>query len=99
MNFLLYVWMALVALVQVTAAAMEYGAIRNQVNGANGLILFMAGVLSLASLPVGGAIVWFLEGWRVALTGVVLVGCGAALLFYGLLKALDRYARTGKTSR
>lgn len=96
MNMFLYVWLAAVAFLQLMAAAIEYNAIRNQVNGANGLFIFTAGVLSIGSLPVGGGILWFLEGWRFALTSVALVGCGAALLFYGLLKALDLRARSGK---
>jgi hypothetical protein len=98
MNLSLYVWLAVVAIVQLIAAAIEYNAIRNHVNGANGLFLFTAGVLSVGSLPVGGVIIWFLEGWHFALVGVALVGCSAALLFYGLLKALDRRARSAKQS-
>lgn len=54
MNLSLCVWLAVVAFVQVMAAAIEYNAIQNRVNGANGLFLFTAGVLSIASLPVGG---------------------------------------------
>lgn len=95
MRLALYVWPSAVAILQLCAAAVEYNAIRQQVNGSNGLFLFTAGVLSLASLPLGGAVVWYLEGWRAALLGVVLVGIGAAALFYCLLKALDRLARAG----
>lgn len=98
MNLSLYVWLAVVTFVQFMAAAIEYNAIRNQVNGANGLFLFTAGTLGIPSLPVGGMIIWFLDGWRFALIGVALMSCSAALLFYGLLKALDRRARSRKQS-
>lgn len=89
----LYVWLAAVALLQLVAAAIEYNAIRQRVNGANGLFLFTAGVLSLASLPLGGALLWYLAGWRAALLGMAVAGGAAALLFWGLLQALDRCAR------
>lgn len=93
MTLALYVWLAAIALLQLLAAAIEYNAIRQRVNGANGLFLFTAGVLSLASLPVGGAVIWYLSGWRSALLGVGVAGGGAALLFWALLQALDRRAR------
>lgn len=97
MTLVLLVWLIAVILLQLLAAIVEYNAIRHEVNGANGLILFVAGVLSLGSLPVGGAIIWYLEDWRSALTCVAAVGTGAAILFWGLVKALDSRARASNT--
>ena len=49
------------------AAAMERSAIRQRINGANGLVFLVAGVLGLLSVPVGGAVTWYLGGLGTAL--------------------------------
>lgn len=97
MNILL-VWVAALALLFGLAAAMEWSAIRHRVNGANGLTILVAGVLGLASMPLGfGGLWWFAGLGRAALITAAAAVIGGAL-WWGLVNALDRAAKKqGKT--
>ena len=53
----------------------------------------LAGVVSALSLPVGGAIAWYLGGFAVAAKMTLATGAGVATVFYGALRWLDRQAK------
>jgi hypothetical protein len=93
MNTFWLLWAGILALILSVATWMEYGAIRQRINGANGLTILMAGVVSALSLPVGGAIAWYLGGFAMAAKMTLATGAGVATVFYGALRWLDRQAK------
>lgn len=79
MDWISGAWIGFVLLVMVTATAVEVSAIRQRVNGANGLILLVASVVCAASSLAVVVINWIRHDWTAALQTA-----GAALLL-GLL--------------
>ena len=82
------------AVILATATCIEYNALRQRIDSANGLVLLMAGVVSAMSLPVGGAIFWHAEGFAQALKVVLLMRVGAGLVFLVSLYALNEYDKS-----
>lgn len=92
------IWLAALALLFGIAAAMEAGAIRNRIDGANGLVIFVAGILGLFSVPMGFALLWWQQDLATAfrITAVVALIAGAG--WWGLIRWLDRLARRRASS-
>ncbi|WP_343628324.1 hypothetical protein [Roseateles sp.] len=86
-------WGVAVALLFGGAAAMELGAIRRRIDGANGLVFLVAGLLGLATLPFGFVGLWWLHNLRTAVIGSAAVALVTGALWWALLQALDRAAR------
>lgn len=93
MHIFWVIWCVVLTVILTVATWMEYNAIRQRINGANGLVLLVAGVVCLLSLPVGGAVVWYLAGWAQAVQVVLVTGGCAGLFFYAALHALNAYAK------
>ena len=89
----LVAWAVLVLGLIGGAAAMERSAIRQRINGANGLVFLVAGVLGLLSVPVGGAVTWYLGGLGTALVAMAV----ALVLVMGLwMTLMKRLSALGK---
>ncbi|AWI54010.1 hypothetical protein DEH84_11670 [Aquabacterium olei] len=93
MNTFWMLWAGTLALILSVATWMEYSAIHQRINGANGLTLLVAGIVSALSLPVGGAIAWYLGGFAAAAKMTLATGAGVATVFYGALRWLDSQAK------
>lgn len=86
-------WGCALAVIMATATWMEYHAIRARIDGANGLTFLVAGVVSAMSLPLGGAIAWYLADFATAAKVVLVTGLGLGAAFWLLLNALNTYAQ------
>lgn len=93
MQIFLALWITALVMAMAMATWMEYSAIRDRINGANGLIILVAGIVSAVSLPIGGAILWLLGDFSQALRWTLGTGLGVAAAYYGALTALSAYAR------
>ena len=85
-------WAVLIVLVIGGAAAMERAAIRNRINGANGLAFLMAGLLAALSVPAGGAVTWYLRDLRTALAAMAVAAVLGGTLWALLARWLGRDA-------
>lgn len=89
-------WALLVALLFGLAASMEHGAIRRRIDGANGLVFLVAGLLGVMSLPLGFGLSWWLDGLALAWRGTLAMAVFGGLLWWALLNLLDRAAKAEK---
>ena len=90
MTLFLSICLALSAALIGIAAAMERSAIRQRINGANGLTFLAATIVSaLASLPVA-LVVWWLGGLPLAL-GVL---AGSALWHWAVWQVMTRWIQS-----
>lgn len=86
-------WGCALAVVMAAASWIEYNALRDRIDGANGLILLVAGVVSAMSLPLGGAIAWYLTDFSTAVKVTLVTGLGLGAAFWLSLNALNNYAQ------
>lgn len=86
-------WAGALAVVMALATWMEYNAIARRIDGANGFVLLMAGITGALSLPVGGAVAWYVAGFASAVKVVLVTGAGLGAVFALALFALDAYAK------
>lgn len=93
------IWASLVAIVFSIAAYMEWIAIRDRINGANGLIYLVAGCAGLASVPVGFVLLWIETDFLTALLRTAAMLVGGFLLWKGLLSLLDALAQAVAAKR
>lgn len=86
-------WGSALAVIMAAATWMEYNALRDRIDGANGLVFLVAGVVGAMSLPLGGAVVWYLADFATAAKVVLVTGLGLGAVFWLLLNALNSYAQ------
>ncbi len=87
------IWAGAVAAAFCLAAYMEWTAIRDRINGANGLVFLVCGFAGLASVPVGFALLWWATDFMTAVQHTMALASGGALLWWGLLGWLGRVAK------
>lgn len=93
------IWAGVVAAVFCLAAYLEWIAIRDRVNGANGLIFLVSGFAGLASAPIGFALLWMEADFATALRCTAAMAIGGGLLWWGLLSLLGRLAKAPARQR
>lgn len=99
MQTLWALWVAALAVIMAVATWTEYNAILRRIDGANGLVLLVAGVAGALSLPLGGAVAWYLAGFADALKVVLVTGAGLGTAFCLSLYGLDAYAKRQARTR
>lgn len=89
-------WAGALAVVLAAATWIEYNGIVRRIDGANGFILLMVGIACAMSLPLGGAVAWYLAGFAAAAKVVLITGAGLAAAFLLSLRWLGARARQGR---
>lgn len=88
-------WAGVLAVAMAAATWIEYNGIVRRIDGANGFILLMVGITCAMSLPLGGAVAWFYEGFAAAAKVVLLTGAGLGGAFWLSLHWLGARAKRG----